>query len=236
VRPTLIALGLTSLFGPACRASVSADAEVSGRVSGPDSEQAAPVVAPGPAPQAPSSPPEERPLLGARQNLALATEQATTQCNCLDVGLGSADSAAFRWQGEPPRVDPQTQLVLAIASAPKRCVGPGREHALGASYWGYRITGNDVVVLVEAHRRGRPQTTGAVIPKPVGDGQVWVAPASRKLPFGRGPGGKEPRCRLGNPAPIRAAPFSAEELGTAPEPAVPAQEPAGGETFEDWTP
>jgi hypothetical protein len=77
--------------------------------------------------------------------------------------------------------------------------------SLGASYWGYRRSGNDVVVFVESAVKGRPLTAGAIIPKPFGDGQVFAAPAFKHEPYGRGPKG-EARCKLGNPGPPRSSP------------------------------
>jgi hypothetical protein len=68
-------------------------------------------------------------------------------------------------------------------------------------------------VLVEAARGGRPLTSGAIIPKPVGPGQVYIAPASKKLPYGQALGGKG-LCKIGNPGGPRNAAFTALELGT----------------------
>jgi hypothetical protein len=83
----------------------------------------------------------------------------------------------------------------------------------GASYWGYRIAGNDVIVFVEGVREGRPRTSAAIIPKPVGDGQVYLAPAKRKFPYGRTLDGKGERCKVGNSVAKRTTPFSQSELG-----------------------
>jgi hypothetical protein len=85
--------------------------------------------------------------------------------------------------------------------------------ASGASYWGYRISGNDVIVFLEGVRAGRPRTTSAIIPKPVGDGKVYVAPATSKQPYGRPLNGKGERCEVGNAATKRSTPFTMGELG-----------------------
>jgi hypothetical protein len=118
----------------------------------------------------------------------------------------------MQWSGEPPAIDPGTQLSFALSSEGQTCTGEPK-NSRGASYWGYRISGNDVIVLVEAARDGRPLTSGAIIPKPVGSGQVYVAPASRKLPYGRGKDGSA-RCSLGNPGAPRVSAFTELELGT----------------------
>jgi hypothetical protein len=106
-----------------------------------------------------------------------------------------------------------------LSSDGQTCKGEPKD-SLGASYWGYRISGNDVVVLVEAAHGGRPLTSGAVIPKPVGPGQVYVAPASKKLPYGRPLTGGG-MCKIGNPGGSRTAPFSQLELGDTAAPARP---------------
>jgi hypothetical protein len=160
--------------------------------------------------------PPSRVLLGARHDLKLRLGKGTASCECLSVALGGARSSGMAWGAVPPELDESTQLSLALSSDGQTCKGEPKQ-SLGASYWGYRISGNDVVVLVEAARGGRPLTSGAVIPKPVGPGQVYVAPASKKLPYGRPLDGKG-LCKIGNPGQVRTAPFSALELGqNAPE-------------------
>jgi hypothetical protein len=121
------------------------------------------------------------------------------------------------WSAGAPRLDESTQLSIALSSEGQACKDEPKQ-SLGASYWGYRISGNDVVVLVEAARGGRPLTNGAVIPKPVGPGQVFVAPASKKAPYGRPLDGKG-LCKIGNPGQERTMPFTALEVGqNAPGP------------------
>lgn len=145
----------------------------------------------------------EGPLLGARHDLVLSVDRASVSCSCLKLGLGAPGDAAFRWKGTPPAIDSETQLVVGLSSEGMTCKHP--KGSLGASYWGYRQSGNDVVVFVESAVEGRPLTSGAIIPKPFGDGQVYAAPAFRQEPYGRGPNG-EPRCKLGNPGAPRSSP------------------------------
>jgi hypothetical protein len=123
------------------------------------------------------------------------------------------------WSASPPRIDETTQLTIALSSEGQACQGEPKQ-SLGASYWGYRISGDNVIVLVEAARDGRPLTSGAIIPKPVGQGQVFVAPATKRLPYGRPlEGGGQ--CKVGNPGQPRTTPFSELEVGTdAPRPAT----------------
>jgi hypothetical protein len=152
-----------------------------------------------------------RVLLGARHDLHLTSGKGTASCQCLAVALGGSSSAGMAWSAGAPRLDESTQLSIALSSEGQACKDEPQK-SLGASYWGYRISGNDVVVLVEAARGGRPLTNGAVIPKPVGPGQVFVAPASKKLPYGRPLDGKG-LCKIGNPGRERTMPFTALEVG-----------------------
>lgn len=160
-----------------------------------------------------------RVLLGARHDLQLDAGKATASCQCLSVALGNAQSPGMAWSTDPPVIDAGTQLSIALSSAGQACKDEPKK-SLGASYWGYRISGDNVVVLVEAARDGRPLTNGAIIPKPVGQGQVFVAPASKKLPYGRALAGDDKGlCKIGNPGAARTAPFSELEVGSdAPRP------------------
>ena len=153
-------------------------------------------------------------LLGARPDMNLVVEHAKVACTCLKVAIGSASSAAFRWQGSVPQLNDDTQLAVALSSESMPCQNEPKGSS-GASYWGYRISGNDVIVFVEGARAGRPRTAAAIIPKPVADGQVYVAPApgKAKLPYGRPLDGKGSKCTIGNVATKRLTPFTAGELG-----------------------
>lgn len=154
--------------------------------------------------------PGGKPLLGARRDLTLATDHAESSCACLKVALGAETLPAFRWQSGAPKLDAETQLVVGLSSEGAGCPAP--KNAEGASYWGYRWSGNDVVVYVENAVKGRPVAVGAVIPKPVAEGQVFIAPRDTKVPYGRGRDGAK-SCKLGNPGAPRTAPVTAEEAG-----------------------
>jgi hypothetical protein len=217
------------IFG--CQASLNADANVNGKGANAEgdadvhanasgqaegkgemarSSGAAPGTASDSASLASNLPPS-RVLLGARHDLKLRSGKGTASCECLAVALGSSRSGSMVWSAVPPDLDDGSQLSFALSSDGQACNGEPKQ-SLGASYWGYRISGNDVVVLVEAAHGGRPLTTGAVIPKPVGPGQVYVAPASKKLPYGRPLEGKG-LCKIGNPGQARTAPFTELEVG-----------------------
>jgi hypothetical protein len=165
-------------------------------------------------PGAPDS--SKRPLLGARTDLALNAADAPGQCSCVRVALGPPNLGAFRWKGEPPTVDDQTQLVLALSSDGAGCSNP--KGSLGASYWGYRRSGNDIIVYVENAVEGRPVAAGAIIPKPFGPGQVFLTPAKKGVIYGKAANGGT-RCKLGNPGVTRTVPVSPDEMGAGVAPA-----------------
>jgi hypothetical protein len=208
-------------------AHARAQAEASGRVEG-EGEMTRATLAPGGNRSAAAGTSADadvaagRALLGARHDLRLRPGKGNASCECLSVALGGSRNGAMLWSAVPPDLDETTQLSLALSSEGQTCQGEPKG-ALGASYWGYRLSGNDVVVLVEAARGGRPLTSGAIIPKPVGAGQVYVAPTSKKLPYGRALEGKG-LCAVGNPGPVRNTPFTELEVGAD----APTRGQAGG--------
>ncbi len=161
----------------------------------------------------PGTSPEGVPmLLGARSDLSLVVANAKVNCACLKAAIGAASSASFQWQGRAPQLNDETQLAIALSSEGMPCEKEPKGSS-GASYWGYRISGDDVIVFVEGARKGRPRTAAAIIPKPVADGQVYIAPAKSKLPYGRAVDGNAAKCKIGNVATKRVTPFTPGELG-----------------------
>ncbi len=202
----LLALGCQASVSASANKRVKADAE-----EGPDFDKpiSADALAAKPPPAITFT---DTALLGARHDMSLVAERANAACACVKVGLGSAQSAAFQWQSGVPHLNDDIQLVVALTSESMACTGEPKG-ASGASYWGYRISGNDVIVFLEGVRAGRPRTSAAIIPKPVGDGKVYVAPATSKQPYGRPLNGKGERCEIGNVATKRSTPFTMGELG-----------------------
>lgn len=222
-----------SVSGEGAKGKAEADFDASGKAEG-QGEMTRSALVPGGTLAAASQPGAAgQVLLGARHDLKLRSGSATTTCECLSVALGGARSSGMAWSATPPDIDDATQLSIALSSEGQTCKGEPK-NSLGASYWGYRIRGNDVVVMVEAARGGRPLTNGAVIPKPVGAGQVYVSPVSKKLPYGRPPDGKG-LCKIGNPGERRSTPFSDLEMGEN-EPARGANERAVSDHSSDDMP
>ncbi len=211
MRPSLPALVVAAVaLGPSCKASVSADVGVSSKEQVADFDQ--PI---DPATTTHAEAEDTTPvyaLLGARHDLRLGGSGGTRQatCRCLAAALGQAGDAAFEWQSVPPKTNPDTQLVIALASDGLECPGEPKD-SLGASYWGYRRNGDDIVVLIETARFGRPMTGGAVIPKPMGEGQVYVRPAGKSVPYGKPLDATQKDCKIGNPGPPRTSAPSIEE-------------------------
>jgi hypothetical protein len=132
-------------------------------------------------------------LLGARHDLNYAGP-TTASCQCLAVSLSEAAAdAVFQWEMGTPQLNPGTQQVIAFTSNGVSCEAPPTG-TLGASYQGYAVEGNDVVVFVEALGEGRPLTSGAIIPRPLGNGAVFVEPAGAI--YGKPLEGKGKRCKL----------------------------------------
>ena len=155
----------------------------------------------------------ETALLGARQDLSFKGP-TTPRCKCLAVAVGQPTDPAFQWTGTPPVIDPSSQVVLALSSSGVACdAGPD---LAPASYWGYEIVGQDVVVGVEAAKPGRPIAEGAILPRPAAGGQIFVHPVTSDVPFGRPVSGQGDRCvvaGLARAAPAAAAPSPAPSSG-----------------------
>lgn len=122
-------------------------------------------------------------LNGARPDLLLAGEGLAATCECLAVAVGVPSDPAFFWQGGIPAIG-AGQLVVAVSSEGIPCPAAPAD-AVGATYWGHRQEGADVIVVVEPAGGGRPMTTGAIIPRPGPGGAVYVAPQSASGPYGR---------------------------------------------------
>lgn len=192
----LLAAGLLSV---ACQASVQADANVStGKKDKPVEDFDRPLEAPPVTaePVARDFDVEEYALLGARHDLNYSGPKKAA-CQCLAVMLQDrATHEAFRWELEAPRLEPTTQWIIALSSNDVACPAPP-PGTLGASYQGYSVDGNDVVVYVEALGDGRPMTSGAVIPRPQGNGSVFVESAGAI--YGKPLAGKGKRCKIAPP-------------------------------------
>jgi hypothetical protein len=173
------------LVASGCKASVKAEAKTSLDLEEPAADFDEPPASTAPDASTRKLDSEATPaLLGARHDLRLVPGKGSTLCHCLAVALGSPSDPAFSWESETPTIDPTTELVIAFSSADTGCTEEPKE-SLGASYWGYQTSGEDVVVVVEAARSGRPVTTGAIIPRPGQGGHIYVRPVDASLPYAK---------------------------------------------------
>ena len=140
----------------------------------------------------------EQALLGARPDLSFNGSPSPT-CKCLAVAVGQPGDPSFHWSGERPHTNPDSQLVIALTSNGVAC-SEARGTGLGASYWGYELKQDDVVVVVEPAVEGRPLTSGAIIPRPLGNGRVYVRPSDKSVPYGRPATGTGAMCPVGQAA------------------------------------
>ncbi len=182
-----------------CHASVKASVNASGSADQESLDEGTPE--PGSSEPLVGAPEVQKPsgataLLGARHDLRLAASATTPTCTCLAAAVGLPNSSSFAWESSMPTLDPESQLVVALGSDGVKCDAEIPKDTLGASYWGYKVEGNDIVVVVENARFGRPITAGAIIPKPPPGGHVYIQPASRSVPFGRPLSGGGSRCQL----------------------------------------
>jgi hypothetical protein len=196
-RRSAVAAALGALACCACHASVQADAQLNSGKSAEQTRDFDRPLEPASAAQAQAAADaaerQEYALLGARHDLNYIGDK-TPSCQCLAVALSdTADNPAFQWELGTPQLEPSTQLVIAFTSNGVSCDSPPAG-TLGASYQGYAIDGNDVVVSVEALGEGRPLTSGAIIPRPLGTGSVLIEPAGAV--YGKPLDGKGKRCRL----------------------------------------
>ena len=152
-------------------------------------------------------------LFGARHDFTVKDASGATACRCVSALLGPPSSGKLEWRGEMPKTKPETQLVIALVPGSAECAGAPKGSG-GASYWGYRVEGNDVIVLLEDWKTSRPRTLGAIVPKPAVGGQVYLSPVSRALPYGAPASGAGTRCALGNPGPQRNQPLTGDDAGT----------------------
>jgi hypothetical protein len=193
------AIAAVLAIGSGCHAHAQASAQVNTAIDDDDRKyevaqpaSSAPVrVAPAPEP----SPPADRTYyLGVVPDLSLA--RASTRapaCRCLAVGYGSPADPKFAWQMGPPRVEPGT-MAVAIAADGVSCSAPGYA-PLRASIAAVERAGDDIVVVVENVKEGRPAMHGALVVSPGGKG-VLVVRARLGAPYGAPAGGGQGPCRV----------------------------------------
>jgi hypothetical protein len=205
-----------ALLALGCQASTATEAKMAAAPQEPLLVADGPLEVPPLPPIAPAAAGEERPLLGARHDLAYAGPPSDV-CRCLAVRVEeSADAPALHWAVAAPHIDSSSQWIVALSSQGVRCEGAPKGSP-GASYQGYETSGNDVIVFVEALTEGRPLTSGGIIPKPAAGGSVFVEAVGSV--YGKPLQGEQTRCKV--PTPAIAA-------GSTPAPAAAEAKPVSG--------
>ena len=178
-----------------CKASVSAEAKAEKKVAEYDKPMDTSPPSDDGLGDPGAGPFQEDAMIGARHDLQLAGDSPQPTCNCLAAAVGPATDPRFFWQSGPPNTT-ATQLVFAMTSDGIDCPDAG-EDSLGASYWGYKQEGDNVIVVVEEARFGRPITNGAIIPRPGPSGRVLVQPVNARVPYGRPLSQGDRYCQVG---------------------------------------
>ena len=132
-------------------------------------------------------------LLGVRHDLLLSEGAHATRCNCLAVEVGPAADPRFFWTAGAPTVGTNA-VTVALGARGVPCEGGAPEAQRRPSISAVDQIGDDVIIEVEDLPQGRPLASGAVIPRPGPNGDVYVRPRDAKVIYARGaPGG---RCKV----------------------------------------
>jgi hypothetical protein len=143
---------------------------------------------------APPAPVDRTIFLGVVHDLSLAPGAARApSCKCLAVGYGAPSDPKFTWQAGPPQVEAGT-MAVAIAAEGIACNAPGFAPAR-ASISGVERVGDDIVLVVENVKEGRPVMRGALVAAPAGKGSLVVR-ARRGAPYGAPANGGPGPCRV----------------------------------------
>jgi hypothetical protein len=187
----------------ACHASAKASVSANATTSADDDrkyetpEPASPAPTGGTRPMAvtaPTATADRTIFLGVVHDLTLAAGAAhTPACRCLAVAYGAPTDPKFAWQSGPPRVEPGT-MAVAIAADGISCSAPGFAPSR-ASISGVERAGDDIVLVVENVKEGRPVMHGALVAAPGGKGSLVVR-ARRGAPYGAPPNGGAGPCRV----------------------------------------
>jgi hypothetical protein len=200
--PARVFIAVFAAVGVGCHAHAEASAKMTTTPEGDDRKYEVPEPA-SPAPTgtarpmaaAPPAPPTDRTIfLGVVHDLSLAPGAARAPaCRCLAVGYGAPTDPKFSWQEGPPSIEPGT-MAVAIATDGVPCSARGQAPSR-ASISGVERVGDDIVLVVENVREGRPVMRGALVAPPSGKGSLLVR-ARHGAPYGAPPNGGPGPCRV----------------------------------------
>jgi hypothetical protein len=137
-------------------------------------------------------------LRGVRLDLTMAKDAAIeARCSCLDVTVGPAPDARFRWSADIPVLSPE-QIAVAVRTEGSNCGvadGVGRRPSI---YAVDEANGNTIVVIEEL-ASDRPQALGAVVQLPAPGHSLFVRSRrykDRVLPYAQGPVETSAMCKV----------------------------------------
>jgi len=185
VRNLIAFASVAALLLLACKASVNVNAKATTDEPKEEELSSAPS---GPQEQTSAEAPIQTDYFGIARGLTLAPGRPAA-CSCIAAAVGMPGDPAFRWRGQPPKVA-SDGMVIAISTEGIACDKQGP----GPSIRGVDRSGEDVVVVIEDFRDGRPQALGAIIPNPGANGAVYVR-AGKDSAYGRpigAAGGRNP--------------------------------------------
>ncbi|TKD10152.1 hypothetical protein [Polyangium fumosum] len=152
-----------------------------------------PEQAPAPLTGAITTPPTEKRV---RHDVMIAKDaphEAT--CSCLAVVVGEPGDPRLLWQAEVPKLGGDV-AVVAVSGKGVPCPGVAEDAPRRPSIAAVEQEGADVVLTIEELPSGRPQASGAVVPRPGPGGAVYVKPKGPKVPYGRPAAGAGARCKV----------------------------------------
>jgi hypothetical protein len=133
-------------------------------------------------------------VLGVRHDLMLSNAPHDARCTCLSVEVGRPQDPAFFWSGGAPDINADA-LVLAVGARGIPCPGGDpNDRRRRPSISGVEQQGDDIYVEIEDLPEGRPLASGAIIPRPMSRGGIFVYPRRGNAIYGRSPG--VGRCRV----------------------------------------
>ncbi|MDI1479783.1 hypothetical protein [Polyangium sp. y55x31] len=116
-------------------------------------------------------------------------------CSCLAVVVGEPGDPRFTWQAQVPQLGGDV-TVVAVSGKGVPCPGMAEDAPRRPSIAAVEQEGADVVLTIEELSPGRPQASGAVVPRPGPGGAVYVKPKGPKVPYGRPTAGAGARCKV----------------------------------------
>jgi len=137
--------------------------------------------------------PEAPAMFGVRHDLELRKDRGgITTCSCLAVYAGQPGDGRFAWQSEVP-ASRNDALVVAISGRDVACDAIPEATRRRPSISAVDDIEGNVYVEIEELPQGRPLALGAIVPKPKGNGHLYVRPKNKWSVYGRSASGP---CRI----------------------------------------